>query len=249
MLDLKKKIVIVAGGAGLLGSEIVKAIAKNNGIAVIAEPKEIRNDSLSANVDAVQLDITSKPSLEMAIDHIHKKYGKIDAFVNSAYPRNKNYGRHFFDVTYEDFCENTNIHLGGYFLASQQFAMYFSRNGGGSIINVASVYGVITPKFSIYDGTSMTMPVEYSAIKAGIIHMTKYIAQYLKGKKVRINCISPGGILNNQPESFQKNYRDYSLNKGMLSKEDLRGLFLFLLSDLSEYINGQNIIVDDGFTL
>ena len=158
--------------------------------------------------------------------------------VNAAYPRNKNYGRHFFDVEYEDFCENVSVHLGGYFLTSQQFAKYFAETGCGNIINISSVYGVIAPKFEIYKDTPMTMPVEYAAIKSALIHLTKYMAKYLKDKNVRVNCISPGGILDK-----------HCLSKGMLDPEDIMGALVFLLSDASKFINGQNIIVDDGFTL
>jgi NAD(P)-dependent dehydrogenase (short-subunit alcohol dehydrogenase family) len=93
------------------------------------------------------------------------------------------------------------------------------------------------------------MPVEYSAIKSGLIHLTKYMAKYLKGKNIRVNTLSPGGILDKQPQEFLNSYKDLSLNKGMLDKEDLTGSLIFLLSDQSKYINGQNIIVDDGFTL
>ena len=152
-------------------------------------------------------------------------------------------------MEYEDFCENVSVHLGGYFLTSQQFAKYFAETGCGNIINISSVYGVIAPKFEIYKDTPMTMPVEYAAIKSALIHLTKYMAKYLKDKNVRVNCISPGGILDKQPESFLEQYKSNCLSKGMLDPEDIMGALVFLLSDASKFINGQNIIVDDGFTL
>ena len=95
--------------------------------------------------------------------------------------------------------------MGGYFLTSQRYAKYFQNQGYGNIVNIASIYGVVTPKFAIYNETEMTSPVEYAAIKAGLIHLTKYMAKYLKGKNIRVNTISPGGILNNQPKQFLKN--------------------------------------------
>lgn len=178
-----------------------------------------------------------------------KSMGKIDALVNCAYPRNKNYVRDFLEVEFQDFCENINIHLGGYFLTCQQFIKFFLKQRHGNIINFSSIYGVIPPRFEIYENTKMIMPVEYAAIKSAIIHLTKYMAKYLKGKNIRVNCISPGGILDKQPEVFLSSYRKYCLNKGMLDKSDVVGIVIFLLSDLSMYINGQNIIVDDGFSL
>ena len=93
------------------------------------------------------------------------------------------------------------------------------------------------------------MPVEYAFIKAGIIHFTRYLAKYLKGMNIRVNSVSPGGILDNQPETFIEKYKEKSLNKGMLDPVDVSGLIVFLLSDDSQTINGQNITVDDGFIL
>ena len=95
----------------------------------------------------------------------------------------------------------------------------------------------------------MTSPVEYSVIKSALIQLTKYMAKYLKGTNIRVNAISPGGIFDNQPDMFLKNYSRLSLSKGMLRTEDLKGTILFLLSDESTYVNGQNIVIDDGFSL
>ncbi|MHB8099932.1 MAG: oxidoreductase [Sulfuricurvum sp.] len=255
---LKNNIVVITGGAGLIGKEFVRAVVAQNGIAVIADiNEEIGNqvkDDLSKeldtqNIDFVLLDITSKESLQQTIAYLDTKYGRIDALVNNAYPRNKRYGRNFFDVEYEDFCENLNLNLGGYFLASQQIAHYFQKQGHGNIINISSIYGVIAPRFEIYDGTAMSMPIEYAAIKSALIHLTKYLAKYFKGMNIRVNAISPGGILNNQPQEFLDKYNKLASTKGMLGAEDLRGTLIYLLSDMSKYVNGQNIIVDDGWTL
>jgi NAD(P)-dependent dehydrogenase (short-subunit alcohol dehydrogenase family) len=255
---LENKVIVITGGAGLIGKEFARAVIENRGIAVIADISlenaerardELLADSDLKSVDIIELDITSKKSLEDAIAYLEQKYQKIDALVNNAYPRNKNYGKHFFEVQYNDFCENLGMHLGGYFLTSQQFADFFKKQGYGNIINISSIYGVIAPKFEIYNGTAMTMPVEYAAIKSALLHLTKYMAQYFKGMNIRVNAISPGGIFDNQPERFVKNYKDKCLNKGMLDKDELTGSLIYLLSDMSKYVNGQNIIVDDGFSL
>ena len=255
---LDKQVVLITGGAGLLGKAFAKAIVSQGGIAIIGELDRerglcVRNELANSHggdlVDFVELDITSESSMKNALSVIQKQHGKLDALVNNAYPRNANYGRKFFDVEYDDFCENVNMNVGGYFLASKVVAEYFSGRSSGNIVNIASIYGVIPPKFEVYEGTPMTMPVEYAVIKSSIIHLTKYMAKYLKGKGIRVNSISPGGILDTQPDEFLQSYRSQCLNKGMLDKEDLCGTLVFLLSDLSAQINGQNIIVDDGFTL
>jgi len=255
---LKDKVVVITGGAGLIGREFVKTVVEQNGTAVIADiNKELGKETVQAlskelnsgKIDFIELDITSKTSLEACIKYLDKKYGKIDALVNNAYPRNKNFGRDVFDIEYDDFCQNLNMNLGGYFLSTQQFSKYFYTQGYGNIIVMASIYGVTAPRFEIYKGTKMTNAIEYAAIKGGLLHLIKYFAKYFKGKNIRINAISPGGILDNQPESFLKAYKDNCLNKGMLDTEDLKGTLIYLLSEMSKYVNGQNIIVDDGWCL
>lgn len=255
---LKNKIIIITGGAGLIGQEFVKSIVFQGGTAVIADinetlsnqmVKELKEKSGNSRIDFFLMDITSKESIEIFIKSVKNKYGHIDAVVNNAYPRNKNYGRKFEDVEYLDFCENVNLHLGGYFLVCQRFVDFFKTQGYGNIINISSIYGLIAPRFDVYEDTTMTMPVEYAAIKSAIIHMTKYIAKYLKGLNIRINSLSLGGILDNQPVAFIQKYNKYSLNKGMLNQKDITGSLIYLLSDNSIFVNGQNIVVDDGWSL
>ena len=255
---LNNQVVVITGGAGLIGQEFVKAVIENSGIAIIADINEehgrkvqsdLSKELKSKNIDFVKLDITSKDSLQECISYLETKYKRIDVLVNNAYPRNKNYARHFFDVEYEDFVENIGLNLGGYFTTSQQFAKYFQKQKYGNIVNISSIYGVVAPKFEVYDGTSMTMPVEYAAIKSGLIHLTRYMAKYFKGMNIRVNTLSPGGILDAQPYEFLEKYKEQCLNKGMLDKSDLKGTLVYLLSDMSKYVNGQNIIVDDGFSL
>ncbi|KYG64171.1 flagellin modification protein A [Bdellovibrio bacteriovorus] len=251
-MKLDKKVVVITGAAGLLGKVFANAISREGGIVVVADIKIENAQAASEQIPnsyPIKMDITSEESVSSVIAEVAQKFGKIHALVNNAYPRNKNYGRHFFDVTYEDFCENLNLNLGGYFLTSQRFLKYFEAQEHGNIVNISSVYGVVPPRFEVYDGTKMTMPVEYAAIKSGLIHLTKYMAKYVKNKGIRVNCISPGGILDAQPEQFLNQYREFCLNKGMLQPSDLAGTLVFLLSSDSEFINGQNIIVDDGFTL
>jgi NAD(P)-dependent dehydrogenase (short-subunit alcohol dehydrogenase family) len=255
---LKGKVVLVTGGAGLLGSQFSRGIVQNGGIVWITDlnqPKaralrdELIADSGSESVYAAELDITSKASILRCIEQIHSKHGRIDAVVNAAYPRTAGLGKHFFDLEYQDFCENVNIQLGGAFLVAQQLAGYFIGQGHGNIVFIASIQGVIAPRFDTYEGTTMTSTPTYSALKAGMIHLARYMAKYLKGKNIRVNVVSPGGILDGQPESFLKRYQAYASTKGMLDRDDVTGTVIYLLSEASAFVNGQNIVVDDGFSL
>jgi NAD(P)-dependent dehydrogenase (short-subunit alcohol dehydrogenase family) len=256
MLD--DKVVVITGGAGLIGQEFTRAVVENNGIAVIADIDienavkvrvQLSEQFQTTNIDVVELDISNKDSIQSAISYLNNKYHRVDALINNAYPRNSNYGRNFLEVEYKDFCENTNLHLGGYFLTAQQFIEYFIKQGYGNIVNISSIYGVIAPKFEIYRGTEMGVPVEYAVIKSALVHLTKYMAKYCQGKNIRINAISPGGVLDGQPQIFLDRYNANCIGKGMLDKQDLNGTLLYLLSNMSEFVTGENIIVDDGFVL
>ena len=252
---LNNKVIVITGGAGLLGSCFCSAIAEQGGTAIIADldiaaatavAEKIRANGGEA--EAVVLNITDTASVDNLIVSLIERYGRIDAVVNNAYPRNKNWGRKLEDVTYTDFCENVNMHLGGYFLVAQRFAQCFRAHKRGHIVNIASIYGVMAPRFEVYADTNMTMAVEYAAIKSAVIHLSRYFAQYFKADGVRCNSISPGGIFDHQPDGFIEKYKSHCGVKGMLDPQDLIGTLVFLLSDASQYINGQNIVVDDGFS-
>jgi len=253
---LKNNVVVITGGAGLLGQQFCKAAAVQGALVVVADynldsasavAKEINMNGGQA--EAQFLDITNNVSVDDLITILDSQHGHIDAVVNTAYPRNKNWGNKIEDITYDDFCENTSMHLGGYFQVAQKFALYFKKRGGGNIVNLASIYGTLAPRFEIYEGTSMTMPVEYAAIKAAIIQMTIYFAQYFKMDGIRCNAISPGGIFDHQPKTFIEKYNSHCSKKGMLAPSDICPVLIFLLSKQSQYITGQNLIVDDGFSI
>jgi NAD(P)-dependent dehydrogenase (short-subunit alcohol dehydrogenase family) len=254
---LKNKVIVVTGGAGEIGSCFVRGIVESGGIAIVADinfeaAKKIEAELFTqyqGRIEAVHLDITKEQSILTLIADLKVNYGQVEAVVNNAYPRNMNYGCKLEKVTYSDFCENVNLHLGGYFLVAQQFCALFKEQGYGNIVNMSSIYGSIAPRFEIYDDTTMTTPVEYAAIKSAIEHLTRYFAQYFKGTGIRVNCISPGGILAEQPATFLAAYRQHCTSKGMIDAKDILGALIFLLSDDSNYMNGQNLIIDDGFSL
>jgi NAD(P)-dependent dehydrogenase (short-subunit alcohol dehydrogenase family) len=255
---LRKKVVVIAGAGGLLGKNFARSAVSKGATVILADLdieklQKIKNDASNLNwaykLDVFELDITNKKSIMDLIESTDYKHGKIDAVVNATYPRNSNYGKEVEDVGYSDFCANLNLHLGGYFLLAQQSCIYFRSKGSGNLINLASIYGSMVPRFEIYNNTKITMPIEYAVIKSGIIQLTRYFSQYYKGCGLRINSLSPGGILDSQPELFLKAYEAHSASKGMLDPKDLSGALIFLLSDESKFINGQNLIVDDGFSL
>ncbi len=255
----KNKTIIITGGSGLMGSafSIVSARCGENVVIIDIDKKksdnlvkQIKEKTGNDKVIYLKYDITNLNDIKKAIDMILNKFGEISVLVNNAYPRNKNYGKKYEDVTYEDFCENINLHVCGYFLITQQISKVMRKQNYGNIINIGSIYGFAAPRFEIYEGTEMTVPVEYAAIKGAIINLTKYLASYLGKYNIRVNCISPGGIYDHQTESFVKKYsQKVLLEKRMATVDDITGALLFLLSDSSKYITGQNIVVDGGWSL
>ncbi len=255
LLDGKR--VVVTGGAGLLGRCFCRGIVAHGGVAIVADKDFLSASLLAEELNSTEekraaafaLDISDAESVSALISFVEERFGGADALVNNAYPRNANYGRPVEEVSYNDFCENLSLHLGGYFLTMQRFALFFKRHGGGCIVNMGSIYGTLPPRFSVYEGTSMTMPPEYAAIKAGVLQLTRYFAQSFKKDGVRVNALSPGGIRDGQSESFLEAYASFCGIKGMLEPIDIVGALLFLLSDSSRFVTGQNLVVDDGFSL
>lgn len=252
---LKGKTILIAGAGGLLGSRLV-AGSLSQGADVIAADiniekmecllSELGVDIKQSSLKILPLDVTKEESVKA----LFFRNSNIDGAVNATYPRNNTYGAHFFDVTLDSFNENVSLHLGSSFLFTQQCAAYFKKNKSSfSLVNISSIYGVVAPDFSIYKDTPMTMAVEYAAIKSGLLHLNKYVVSYINDSDFRINSVSPGGIFDSQPESFLAAYKGKTHGAGMLDPEDMLGSILFLLSDQSRYVTGQNVIVDDGFTI
>ncbi len=251
-MQLSGKVVVVCGSGGLVGTSTVRLLLSEGARVAALDVAPGALNRLKAEhpeLLVIPCNITQAGSIQEALSTTRETLGPIDGAVNCAYPRNAAYGRKLLDITFADFSENLSQHLGGYFLFMQQCACHcIDANHPLSLVNFSSVYGVIAPRFDIYEGTSMTMPAEYAAIKSGLIHLSKYFAAYLRGTPFRVNCLSPGGILDKQPESFLKKYGEHCNSKGMLDPVDLHGALIFLLSDTSRFVVGQNLIVDDGFT-
>lgn len=246
---LKDKVIVVAGANGRIGKALCKEIIKHKGIAVACDLNDLAFE-LEKEVFFVKMNITQKPSLQNAIDKITQKYGRIDGFVNSAYPLGKHHEQKaYYELEFDEICEVLSVHLGGFILAAQEFVKFFKKQGYGNIINLSSIMGVYAPKFENYANTTMQSSLEYSVIKAGINHLGVWLAKELFNTKIRVNSLASGGILDNQPQSFLNAYRKCCANKGMLDAKDICGTICFLLSDLSEFITGQTIVVADGWGL
>lgn len=240
---LKNKIIIVTGGSGLLGKEIIKDLEAKGATAI--------NADISVTTDfeknTLTVDITSEESIVKAIKSVSDFYGKIDGLVNNAYPRTKDWGTKFEDITYESWRKNVDMQMNTTFLFIQKIMPELLKTKG-SIVNMTSIYGVVGNDLTIYENTSINTAASYSAIKGGVINFTRYLASYYGRQGIRVNCVSPGGIFDNQHETFVANYEKKVPMGRMGNPDDIAPAVSFLLSDEAKYITGQNLIVDGGWT-
>ena len=244
-MDLADKVIIVTGSNGRIGAQVVKDLLKKKAIVISCDLKS-RKVKLT---NFYKLDITNEKKTKKFLLLIKKKFKKIDCLVHCAYPKTKDWGTTFENLNYKNLSKNLSLQLGGSILLSKQIIKIFKQQNYGNLILLSSIQGLSAPKFNHYKGTNMSSPIEYGAIKSGIISITKYIAKWVRKTNIRVNCVSPGGILDKQPKKFLKAYKSSCNSKGMLDPVDISKIVIFLCSSESQYINGQNIIVDDGWTL
>lgn len=245
MFNLENKIIVVTGGKGLLGKKMIEYLQKAGAIAICAD-LSISDNKIEEH--QYNLNITDTASIHSFINLLLKKYGKIDGWVNNAYPRTADWGKKVEEIHADSWQKNVDMHMNGYFFCCQHVLEQMKKQKFGSVINMASIYGVVGPDFTIYEGTAMTMPAAYSAIKGGIVTLTKYLASYYGAYNIRVNAISPGGIFDNQPPSFVTQYEKKVPLKRMGTPEDIAPTVVFLCSNEAAYITGHNLVVDGGWT-
>ena len=245
-------IVVVTGGCGLIGSAFVRALADRGDQVVVLDVDDESGEELAEASERVvyrHCDVTDSEDFDRTIRAVRDQHGRLDAVVHSAYPRTASWGTRFENLDEDEVAENLRLQLGSAIMVSQKAVKRFREQGSGHLIHISSIQGIAAPKFRHYEGTDMTSPIEYTAIKHGVVGLTRYLAKYLSGTGIRVNCISPGGVEYDQPESFQRRYQEDCTGKGLLDPEEIARPLLFLLSDRSDRVNGQNLIVDDGWSL
>lgn len=252
LFDLKGHVILVTGGAGNYGKCIAEGLAEAGATVIIAS-RNLENIKKAAeefqknrlDVHPMQVDQGVHQSVLDLKKQILDKFGKLDGFVNNAVSRPmKDYY-----APIEQFAESMQVNATGMMDILREMADLITRNKeGGSIINISSMMGMFGPDVSNYEGTDMNknLPPDYFFHNAGLINLTKYLAQQLAGENVRVNCISPGGLFNNQPQRFLENYTKKVPLRRMANNDDIKGLVVLLASRAGAYINGENILMDGG---
>lgn len=242
---LKDKVIIVTGSGGLIGAEVVSYLIELGSKVVGLDIHNENKDS-----DFYNCDITNYDQLDDVLEKVLSKYGRIDGLVNLAYPKTKDWGVKFEDEPLKSWQTNVELQLNSVFYICQKVLKVMKDQKSGSIVNTGSIYGTVGNDFTIYKEFGGTSPAAYSAIKGGIINFSRFLASYYGEYNVRVNCISPGGILeeSKQHPSFIKRYSDKSPLKRLANPEEMAPPVAFLLSDGASYITGHNLMVDGGWT-
>ncbi len=252
--SLARKKCVVTGGAGLIGSEVVSALAQADAQVLVAEidkkrgqkfADELRRKGLCA--DYRYFDITAIEQLEKKINALVKSVGGVDVWVNCAYPRTKDFGEKDESISVKSWRKNVDMHLNGYLL-SCKYVVEHMKEKGGSIINLGSIYGVVGGDPTLYENTTMANTMIYGAIKGGITNFDRYLASYFGRHNIRVNTVCPGGIFDNQDPVFVKNYSKKVPLGRMAKAEEVASVILFLASEAASYVTGATIMVDGGWT-
>ena len=254
--SLSGRVALVTAGAGpLFGSSLSQALAEA-GATVITASRNLQSNldfaeqlrDQGGDAHGMQLDISDADSITALRDELLDRFGRLDVLVNSALARSGHAGGGFEDQTPEHWEQAASGDFAGLFHICRSFVPAMQQQGRGSIINISSIYGVVSNDPELYAGTSMKQPPTYNFVKAGMINFTRYLACYYGKQGIRANCISPGGYFNNQPEAFVERYRERVPVGRMLDNDDIQGAVVFLASDASSYITGENLMVDGGWT-
>ncbi len=252
LFDLNDRVAIVTGGAGQLGAAFCDVLHSAGARVVVADLDREGAEKVCEGLDGdletvlpVEADITRRSDVEMLVESALKSFDRLDILVNNAGIGCFSPFEARTDIEFDHVLE---VNLKGLFLCAQRSAEAMTGSGGGVMINIGSIYGLVGADQRIYGESGRNSSEVYAASKGGVIAMTRYLSVYLAPRNIRVNCLSPGGIFNHQDPFLVEKYSERTPMGRMATVEDLKGAMLFLASDASRYVTGQNLVVDGGWT-
>ena len=266
LFRLDGRVAIVTGGGGMLGLRYAEAIADAGGIPVLAdlrpEAVEAAVAKLGGDAFGLPLDISDKAAVEAGVARVQERFGRIDILINNAALTVKGgsetmegYFAPFEEYPVELWQRALDVNLTGTFLMTQAVGRVMVAAGRGVVLNIAAVYGMVSPDHRIYEGITnqyggpaFNTPISYSATKSAILNFTRYLATYWADKGIRVNSFSPGAVFDEHDETFVRNLTARIPLARMAHKDEYKGAILFLVSDASSYMTGANLVVDGGWT-
>lgn len=261
IFDLEGKVIVITGGSGALGFEFAKTLAKEGAKIVILDLDQKKCDLKADNINkmynealGISCDITDEKMVDNVIKVVIKKFNRIDILINSAAVTQigehitSDYFESFENYSLEIWKKAIDVNLTGTFIITKRVVKEMIKRKKGTIINISSTYGLVSPDPKLYKGLDINSPIHYSVSKGGIMQFTRYLAAYLADKGIRVNTLNPGGVFENQDKEFVKKYENKTLLGRMANKEDYNGAILYLASEASSYMTGANLVVDGGWT-
>lgn len=260
LINLENRVALVTGATGYIGKHIASVIAELGGSLILVDKPnsdynsviEIISELSEKKVICLDCDLESKESRRNFLKEIKKKYKNLHILINNAAFVGTSNLLGWNDILERQSLETweraINVNISSIFHFCRDLSPLLKSSGKGVIINVSSIYGFMGPDYSLYEGTEMGNPAAYSVSKGGLIQLTKWFSTTL-APEVRVNAISPGGVFRNQPKSFVDKYLASTPLNRMCTEDDLKGAIAYLSSDLSEYVTGQNLVIDGGKTI
>jgi NAD(P)-dependent dehydrogenase (short-subunit alcohol dehydrogenase family) len=259
LMSLRGRRALITGANGGIGRQMSTTIAELGGDLVLVDKPgteygeliNILNDNFDIKINCLGCDLEDGNARQELISDISKQNDPLNILINNAaFAGTTNlpgWVTEFKDQTVDTWKRAIEVNLTAAFELSKGLAPKLKQNKYGAIINVASIYGVLGPDYSLYEGTQMGNPAAYAASKGGLVQLTRWLSTTL-APDVRVNTISPGGVFRNQADEFVQRYESRTPLGRMANEEDFKGVTAYLASDLSAYVTGQNILVDGGWT-
>lgn len=252
LMDLKGRVALVTGGAGHIGFQAAAALAELGAMVAIADLREA--EAAAAELPGsigLAVDLADEAAVRTLPGRVAESLGGLDIVVAAAgfvgTTGLKGWITPFAEQSAETWRQALEVNLTSVFVLAQAALPLLKASGRGSVIALSSIYGMLGPDMRLYEGTGMGNPAAYAAGKGGLLQLVRWLATTI-APEVRVNAISPGGILRGQPEAFRKRYAERTPLRRLGTEEELKGAVAYLASDLSAYVTGQNIVVDGGWT-
>lgn len=251
---------VLTGGAGILGSRMSeRLLTDGHTLAIIDRNPDLLNEAVDrlgslGTLRGYHADVTSPSEVQAVRERIETELGQVDVLINAAAGKSENFFEPFETFPLSDWNEVMNINVNSAMVCSQVFGKPMADRGAGSIINILSIYGIVAPDQRIYEGSeylgrAINTPAIYSASKAALWGLTKYLSSYWGAQNVRVNAVTPGGVFSGQNDTFVERYSARVPLGRMAQPNEIADAVSFLASDRATYISGQNLIVDGGLTV
>ena len=255
--DLSNKVIVVTGAAGLIGNAFCEAICQFGGIVIAVDVQSSKPENLAAELSSnhnrkmlgLSVDVTNKDCVIELKNLVLKEYGTIDGLVNAHQNKSHLIFEDFENIAEENWDKIVEVNLKGTFFSCQIIGSHMASKGKGKIVNMPSTYSLVAPNQNLYKGTNLGCPAPYSASKGGVEALSKYLASYWAEKNVQVNMITPHGVWNNHEKSFENNFQKLSPMRRMSYNHEVASAVIYLLSDASSYVTGENMLVEGGWTV